>query len=122
MNVNVFYPILSIIFGVLMPFPPLSPPPPRFTQPLQEKFLHDRIKVNGKTGVLGNDVIIVRDGGIITVDSKVPLKKAYLKYLTKKFIKKQEISDYVRVVSTAKLTYSIKFFDNVQADDEEEEE
>lgn len=34
-----------------------------------EKFLHDRIKVEGKSGQLGENVKIVRDGGIYSVDT-----------------------------------------------------
>jgi len=45
----------------------------------------------------------------------------YLKYLTKKFLKKQQLRDWLRVVSTSKGEYSLKFF-NVVGDEGEEEE
>lgn len=56
---------------------------------LQEKFLHDRIKVGGKTGVLGDSVAITREASQLTITSKIPMSKRYLKYLTKKFLKGQ---------------------------------
>ncbi|KAI0824201.1 ribosomal L22e protein family-domain-containing protein [Trametes gibbosa] len=87
-----------------------------------EKFLHDRIKVDGKTGQLGENVKIHRDGDIkITVTSSIPLSKRYLKYLTKKFLKKNSLRDWIRVVASSKDVYQLRFY-NIQAADEEEEE
>ncbi|KAG1755150.1 ribosomal protein L22e [Suillus paluster] len=63
-----------------------------------EKFLHDRIKVEGKAGQLGENVKIVRDGNSkITVTSNIPFSKRYLKYLTKKFLKKNTLRDWIRL-------------------------
>lgn len=76
----------------------------------QEKFLHDRIKVNGKVGVLGDKVTIVRDTTKLTVTAEAPFSKRYLKYLTKKYLKKQSLRDYMRVVSSDKNTYTLKYF------------
>ncbi|KAI9057119.1 ribosomal protein L22e [Trametes sanguinea] len=87
-----------------------------------EKFLHDRIKVDGKTGQLGDNVKIHRDGDSkITVTSNVPFSKRYLKYLTKKFLKKNTLRDWIRVVASSKDVYQLRFY-NIQAADEEEEE
>lgn len=46
---------------------------------LQEKFLHDRIKIAGKTGVLGDAIQITREASQLTVTSKVHISKRYLK-------------------------------------------
>ena len=47
-----------------------------FFTPLQEQFLQERIKVNGKAGNLGNGVVsIERSKSKITVSSEVPLSK-----------------------------------------------
>ncbi|KAI0778039.1 ribosomal protein L22e [Trametes elegans] len=87
-----------------------------------EKFLHDRIKVDGKTGQLGENVKIHRDGDTkITVTSNIPLSKRYLKYLTKKFLKKNTLRDWIRVVASSKDVYQLRFY-NIQAADDEEEE
>ncbi len=47
--------------------------------PSQEKFLHDRIKIGGKTGVLGEAIQITREAAQLTVTSKVHISKRYLK-------------------------------------------
>ncbi|KAF5375293.1 hypothetical protein D9758_000152 [Tetrapyrgos nigripes] len=86
-----------------------------------EKFLHDRIKVEGKAGQLGENVKVTRDANKITVTSNIPFSKRYLKYLTKKFLKKNTLRDWIRVVATAKDTYELRFY-NIAADDDEDEE
>ncbi|SOV01368.1 probable ribosomal protein L22 [Ustilago sp. UG-2017a] len=86
-----------------------------------EKYLHDRIKVDGKAGNLGDHVKITREGeGKIWVDTNVPFSKRYLKYLTKKHLRKQQLRDWLRVVATSKQGYEIKFF-NVSYDQDEAE-
>ncbi|KXN89903.1 60S ribosomal protein L22, partial [Leucoagaricus sp. SymC.cos] len=88
-----------------------------------EKFLHDNIKVDGKAGQLGDNVKIVRDGNIkITVTSNIPFSKRYLKYLTKKFLKKNSLRDWIRVVASSKDDYQLSFYNIAGAGDEEEEE
>ncbi|KAF8203680.1 ribosomal protein L22e [Pholiota molesta] len=88
-----------------------------------EKFLHDRIKVDGKAGQLGENVKVVRDGNIkITVTSNVPFSKRYLKYLTKKFLKKNSLRDWIRVVASSKDSYQLRFYNIAGAGDEEEED
>jgi len=99
-----------------------------------EKFLVDHIKVEGKTGQLGEDVKLSREGksiflslhlscphvlislvnctklgaGKLSVTSSVPFSKRYLKYLTKKFLKKNQMREWLRVVATSKDTYTLK--------------
>ncbi|KAF7966230.1 hypothetical protein HWV62_39467 [Athelia sp. TMB] len=88
-----------------------------------EKFLHDRIKVDGKAGQLGENVKITRDGNTkLTVTSSIPLSKRYLKYLTKKFLKKNSLRDWIRVVASSKDAYQLRFY-NIDAggDDDDEE-
>lgn len=75
-----------------------------------EKFLHDRIKVNGKAGNLGNKVTISRDKTKLNVAAELPFSKRYLKYLTKKYLRKQELRDFLRVVATGKNAYELKYF------------
>jgi len=55
-----------------------------------EKFLTDKIKVGGKTGNLGNLVSVSRDKAKVLVSSDTALSKRYLKYLSKKYLKKQQ--------------------------------
>jgi large subunit ribosomal protein L22e len=72
-----------------------------------EKFLHDRIKVNGKTGVLGEAITITRDKTKLQVTAEAPFSKRYLKYLTKKYLKKQQLRDYLHVIASSKTTYEV---------------
>jgi len=87
-----------------------------------EKFLQDRIKIGGKTGVLGDVVTITRDGSVITVQSKTHYSKRYFKYLTKKFLKKQMLRDYIRVIAKGKQGYFLRYFNFNQGGEEEAEE
>jgi large subunit ribosomal protein L22e len=75
-----------------------------------EKFLHDRIKVNGKAGDLGEVVTISREGAKLIVTAQLPFSKRYLKYLTKKYLKKQSLRDYLRVVATKPDVYELRYF------------
>ena len=43
----------------------------------------------------------------------------YLKYLTKKFLKKNNLRDYIRVVATSKTAYELRYFQINTADEEE---
>ncbi|GAD94591.1 60S ribosomal protein L22 [Paecilomyces variotii No. 5] len=88
-----------------------------------EKFLHDRIKVEGRVGNLGDNVQISQSGdGKVEVVTHIPFSGRYLKYLTKKFLKKQQLRDWLRVVSTSKGVYELRFYNVVNdAEDEEEE-
>ncbi|KAI9734613.1 MAG: 60S ribosomal protein L22 [Cirrosporium novae-zelandiae] len=87
-----------------------------------EKFLHDKIKVEGRPGNLGDSIEITNTGdGKIEVVAHIPFSGRYLKYLTKKFLKKQQLRDWLRVVSTSKGVYELRFF-NVISDDAEEDE
>ncbi|KAK2625682.1 hypothetical protein QTJ16_004994 [Diplocarpon rosae] len=87
-----------------------------------EKFLQDKIKVDGRVGNLGDIVQISQVGdGKIEVIAHTQFSGRYLKYLTKKFLKKQQLRDWLRVVSTSKGVYELRFF-NVVNDDAEEDD
>lgn len=88
-----------------------------------EKFLHDRIKVEGRTGNLGDVVQISQQGdGKIEVIAHQEFSGRYLKYLTKKFLKKQQLRDWLRVVSTSKGVYELRFFNVVNDEADEDDE
>ncbi|KAJ1722830.1 60S ribosomal protein L22 [Coemansia erecta] len=88
-----------------------------------EKFLHDRIKVQGRTNNLSDAVVITRDGDkAVIVTVKIDFSKRYLKYLTKKFLKKNNLRDWLRVVSTTKDTYVLRYFNLTNQEEESEDE
>ena len=83
-----------------------------------EKFLHDKIKVNGKAGNLGSKVTLSRDKTRINVAAELPFSKRYLKYLTKKYLKKQQLRDYLHVIASNSGTYELRYF-NIAGNTEE---
>ncbi|CAL1536637.1 unnamed protein product [Lymnaea stagnalis] len=86
-----------------------------------EKYLIERIKVEGKTGNFGNNVSLELSKNKITLTSEIPFSKRYLKYLTKKYLKKNNLRDWLRVVASSKEAFELRYF-QINQDDEEEEE
>ncbi|KAH7101678.1 ribosomal protein L22 [Auriculariales sp. MPI-PUGE-AT-0066] len=87
-----------------------------------EKFLQDYIKVEGKPGQLGEKIKIKREADHkLSVSSTIPLSKRYIKYLTKRFLKKNMMRDWIRVVASSKDNYELRFF-NISTDEDAEEE
>lgn len=92
---------------------------------MQEKYLSERIKVNGKLHNLGNSVTLGREKNTkVVVTSDIPFSKRYLKYLTKKYLKKNTLRDWLRVVASGKDTYELRYFqiNNQDEDDDEDNE
>ena len=87
-----------------------------------EQFLKDRIKVNGKAGNLGKSVMVKHQKKKVIVRSTAGFSKQYLKYLTKKFLKKNQIRDWLRVIATGKNSYQLRYFNIQEAAPEEDEE
>ncbi|KAK1279678.1 60S ribosomal protein L22-2 [Acorus gramineus] len=89
-----------------------------------EKFLQERIKVSGgKAGNLGDSVTVSRDKNKITVVSDSNFSKRYLKYLTKKYLKKHNVRDWLRVIASNKdrNVYELRYFNIAENEGEEED-
>merc|ERR1712154_152122 len=78
-----------------------------------EKYLQERIKVDGKTGNFGNNVSLERQKNKIALTSEIPFSKRYLKYL-----KKKNLRDWLRVVATTKEAFELRYF-QINQDEEE---
>lgn len=87
----------------------------------QEKYLVEHIKVNGKVNNLGNNVTLERQKMKVIVNSDVHFSKAYLKYLTKRYLKKNSLRDWIRVVANEKDSYELRYFRISSNDDDEED-
>merc|ERR1711862_631625 len=89
-----------------------------------EKYLQERIKVGGKTSNFGNDLTLKRGKTKINLTSNIPFSKRYLKYLTKKYLKKNNLRDWLRVVASSKDAYELRYFqiNNDESDAEEDAE
>ncbi|KAL3997368.1 60S ribosomal protein L22 [Acanthocheilonema viteae] len=82
-------------------------------------FLNERIKVNGKVGTMAaNGVRLEVAKTKLTLTSEVPFSKRYLKYLTKKYLKRNSLRDWLRVVASSKDTYELRYF-QINQDDED---
>ena len=75
-----------------------------------ESYLKQNIKVENKKGNLGSAVTVGTDKTMIVVEPKIPFSKRYLKYLTKKYLKKQDLKEFLRVIATSKNSYELKYF------------
>lgn len=75
-----------------------------------ESFLTTHIKVDNKTNNLESKITVNMDKESIVCESKIPLSKRYLKYLTKKYLKKQDLKEFLRVIATTKNTYQLRYF------------
>jgi large subunit ribosomal protein L22e len=90
-----------------------------------EKYLNEHIKINNKTMQLAaNGVVITRDRTKLTVASPLEhgFSKRQLKYLSKRYLKKQQLKNYLRVVAASKNSYELKYYNINAGDDAEEEE
>ena len=88
-----------------------------------EKYLSERIKVGGKTNNFGKEVALIREKNKIAVTSTTAFSKRYLKYLTKKYLKKNNLRDWLRVVANSKDSYELRYFqiNNEESDAEDED-
>ncbi|XWS64510.1 hypothetical protein CRYUN_Cryun05aG0010100 [Craigia yunnanensis] len=88
-----------------------------------EKFLQERIKVGGKAGALGETVTLTREKSKIILTSDGDFSKRYLKYLTKKYLKKHNVRDWLRVIASNKdrTVYELRYFNIAENEAEEED-
>ncbi|KAK3230487.1 hypothetical protein Dsin_002368 [Dipteronia sinensis] len=73
---------------------------------------------------LENDsVTVTREKTKITVTSDCNLSKRYLKYLTKKYLKKHNVRDWLRVIASNKdrNVYELRYFNIAENEGEEED-
>ena len=56
----------------------------------------------------------------VSVEANVAFSKRYLKYLTKKYLKKHSLRELLYVVASDKKNYQIKYF-NIQQEGPDEE-
>jgi len=88
-----------------------------------EKFLHDTFKIStgplAKPGVLGDKVVIGREKAKISISlNDLKLRKSYLKYLTKKYLKKQQLRDWLRVIANQPNSLELRYY-NIQDNDDD---
>lgn len=74
--------------------------------------------------MLGDSVAITREKTRIVVTSEVAMSKRYLKYLTKKYLKKHNVRDWLRVIASNKdrSVYELRYFNIADQDADEKDE
>merc|ERR1719318_2322960 len=84
------------------------------------EFFKATIKQGGKTGNLGDKIQVNADGTSVKVTNNGGrMAKKYLKYLLKKWLCKQKLRDYIRIIASDKESYKLKYFDVNRDDDED---
>merc|ERR1712061_653225 len=86
------------------------------------QYLKEHVKVDGKVGNLGKNVVIENTKNKLTVTSEIAFSKRYLKYLSKRYLKKNNLREWLRVVAEDKASYTLKYFNINQDDDESDDE
>lgn len=82
------------------------------------KYLNQNIKVNGLKNKLGDSVKVAstdkkdkqKNTVLIQADTKIKFSKRYIKYLVKKFLKRENIALYLRVIAQGSSNYIVKLF------------
>lgn len=88
-----------------------------------EKYILEKYKVGGKTGNLTDKVSVFKKNNKLYVNTKVKISQRYLKYLSKRYLKKQELGDWLRVISHPKKRgYVLKYLPIAQQQEEQQEE
>lgn len=77
----------------------------------------------GRTGNLNDQITVQKTASLvtITVQPGTVFAKRYIKYLAKKFLKKHQLRDWLRVVANSKGGYELKYF-NIEQQKEEDDE
>lgn len=86
------------------------------------KYLVEHIKVDGHLGQLGELISVSAEGTKVVVVSSTKFSGKYLKYLTKRYLKKNQIRDWIRFISVKKNEYKLQFYSTSVDEDEEDEE
>ncbi|XP_043066665.1 large ribosomal subunit protein eL22 isoform X1 [Drosophila bipectinata] len=87
-----------------------------------EKYIKTHTKVNKKINNLGDMVTLERSKQTsLIINSSVHFSKRYFKYLSKRYLKKNSLRDWVRVVSSGKDSFTMCYF-KIQSQEDDDEE
>ena len=84
------------------------------------KYLQSHYKVDGKVGNLGTKTHIFKQNETIKINTQVKIQKRYLKYLTKKYMKRENLRDWLHVVGSDKETFQLRYFQITQEEQKQE--
>ena len=80
------------------------------------KYMQSNMKINGLKGKLGNIIKInmtdkkdkTKNTLVFSVDNSIQFSKRYIRYLVKKFLKREGITRFLTVSSTSPNAYTVK--------------
>merc|ERR1711991_727829 len=64
-----------------------------------QQYLIENVKLHGRKGKLGDKVKVTQENSIVTVSTTMKYRKRYFKFLTKKFLKKKNLRDWLRILA-----------------------
>jgi len=85
-----------------------------------EKYFHDNYRLpQGKKGVFGDKLKIVREKSqVIVIPNKILVSKVYMKFIVRKYLRLQQLTDWVRVVASTRDTLQMRYYNIQEAGDE----
>jgi len=77
-----------------------------------EQYLVANTKLHGKKGKLADKVRIAldKDAHCVNISTTMKYRKKYFKYLTKKFLKKKNMREWFKVISSKRGEYQLRYF------------
>jgi len=75
-----------------------------------EQYFQQNTKLHGRKGKLSDKVKIHMNDNILSITTTMQYQKRYFKYLTKKFLKKRNLREWLRILATNKQDYTLKYF------------
>ena len=82
-----------------------------------QQFMQNKIKLHGQPGKLGDKVKVSAHKDTLMIQTSMKYRKRYFKYLTKKYLKKKGLREYLRILAKGKQEYQLRYFSI--ADEEE---
>ena len=84
--------------------------------------MNENIKYKGKRNNIKGVFEVARNGNNVSVKALGghSVAKKYVKYLTKKFLKRNELRELFRVIASKKDSYELRYYPEVSAGAEEE--
>ncbi|CAN3354326.1 large ribosomal subunit protein eL22 [Diutina catenulata] len=88
------------------------------------KYLVEHIKIDGVLGQTADQIEVEQSGNkvVVVANAGVSFSGKYAKYLTKRFLKRSSLRDFVRFVSVKTNEYQLQFYSLAEDDDEEDDE
>lgn len=87
-----------------------------------EKFVLSHYKVNGRLNTLGKKVRVFKKNDKLYIHTEIRVKRSYVKYLLKKYLKKESLRDFLKIVAAPgkkQRGYDLKYYPLNSGEEEE---